>query len=78
MLPGRSLWQQVRKPLQTETGESWQLASYVHNVLYITIQWDGVRSGVADLRAEHKSTFVSCLQAACLQVIGNRGSYEVD
>jgi len=78
VLPGRSLWQQVRKPVQAKADESCQLVSYVHNVLYITIQWDGDRSGVADLRAEHTSMFVSCLQAACLQLIGNLVSYEVD
>ena len=59
-------WQQVRKPLQTEAGESWQSLSYVHSVVYITIQWssdNGPR--VADLGAEHE-TYLCIVFAGCL------------
>ena len=30
-----------RKRLDTEPGESWQLMSHIHSVVYITIQWGG-------------------------------------
>ena len=40
----------MRKHLQTEAGECWLLLSYVHTVVYITIQLDGGGGpGVADL-----------------------------
>ena len=41
--------------LKTEAGECWQLPSYLHIVVYITIQWDaGNRPAVV----EHKIAFV--------------------
>jgi len=51
----------AHKHLQTKEGESWQLVSYVHSEVHITIQWDGgggPRVADQDLQAEHKSVSV--------------------
>jgi len=51
----------IHKHLQTEAGdrESWQLVSYVHSEVNITIQWDGGGGPrVTGQQVAHKSVSV--------------------